>query len=167
MCVTTKVTANTIIVRDINAQLCSFLITAASATSTLEVFDGTFGTVASVTIGVAGTGYEANDIVTLAAAGGGEQATVKILTVAAGVPQTIALVTGGTGYAASATYATTGGAGANFTVTVATVTDSGTSKGKISTVANTSFQAELETPVAHGISVKITGSGAVGYVCHE
>lgn len=147
-----------------NTVIKAFSLCAAAATSTLELFDGTIGTIATAAIGAAGTGYTAGDTVTLVAAGGGVQATFLVATEIAGVPQTLTLVSGGTGYVASSTYATTGGTGTGLTITASTITDAGTSIGKISLVANDSDIQEICALTINGLSARISGSSAKGYI---
>lgn len=150
-----------------NVVIESIALCAAAATSTLEIFEGAIGTIATAAIGAAGTGYTQGDTITLVQAGGGVQAVFTVATEIAGVPQTLTLVSGGTGYVASSTYATTGGTGTGLTITASTVTDAGTSRGKISCVANTSQELELCTLFTDIVSLRITGSSAKGYMYHE
>lgn len=151
-----------------NTILKAIALCAAAATSVLEVFDGTFGTIATAAIGVAGTGYTAGDLVTLVSASGGVQATFLVATETLGVPDTLTLVSGGTGYVAGSTYATTGGTGTGLTITASTVTDAGSLVAKLSTVAN-----ESAPPVhgcfltTNGVSVRISGSAAKGHIVYE
>ena len=145
---------------------------AAAATSTLEVFDGTIGTIATAAVAAGGTLYEVGDTITLVQAGGGVQAVFTVATVDApetGVVTGLTLVSGGTGYTAGATYATTTNsiAGTALTVTASTVTDAGTSIGKISVLANESRDLPICGVVDNGVSVRITGSAAKGFLYHE
>lgn len=151
-----------------NTEVEQISLCAAAATSTLEVFDGTIGTVATIAIGAAGTGYTALDVITLVQAGGGVQATVRVDTVGgSGEITAVTLLTGGTGYAAGSTYATTGGTGASGTITASTITDAGTSMGKISVVANESDFLPLCALSTNGVSVRISGSAAKGFLYYE
>lgn len=151
-----------------NTVVKSIALCAAAATSTLEVFEGLIGTIATAAIGAGGTGYTALDVLTLAQAGGGTQATVRVDTVdGSGVITAITVLTGGSGYVAASTYATTGGTGTSGTITASTVSDAGVSKGKISCVANTSKQICLDALLVEGVSVRITGASAKGYLYHE
>lgn len=74
------------------------------------------GSLLTATIDVAGTGYAANDEVTVA---GGTGGIVKILTVSSGIPQTISILANGSGYAAVTGAAATAiiGSGTGLTVT--------------------------------------------------
>lgn len=144
-------------------------LSSAAAASTLEIFDGTIGTAATIAIGVAGTGYTANDVLTLAAAGGGVQATVRVDTVgASGEITGVTLLTGGTGYVAATTYATTGGTGSSGTITVSTITDAGTSIAKLASVANESAPpVTTHRDCSEGVSARISGTSAKGYLIYE
>lgn len=152
-----------------NIELKGVSLCAAAASSVLEVFDGTFGTVATIALGAGGTGYTAGDILTLVSASSGVQATVRVDTVAVGVVTGVTLLTGGTGYAASTTYAVTGGTGGNdATITVSTITDSGSLVAKLAAVANESAPpVELCTLTTKGISVRISGTNAKGHVYYD
>lgn len=147
-----------------NTVVRAFSLCAAAATSTLELFDGTIGSLATIAIGAAGTGYTAGDIVTLVTAGGGVAATVSVTTAPAGVPDAVALVSAGTGYVAASTYATTGGTGTGLTITASTITDAGVSIGKISVVANESKIQKICALTINGLSARISGSSAKGYI---
>lgn len=145
---------------------------AAAATSTLEIFEGSIGTIATKAIAAGGTLYAVGDTITLVQAGGGVQAVFTVATVDApetGVITGLTLVTGGTGYVAGTTYATTTNsvAGTGCTVTASTVSDSGTSKGKISVTANLSEDLDMCTLFSEGVSLRITGASAKGYLYHE
>ena len=142
-------------------------ICAAAATSVLELFNGIIGTIATIAIGAGGTGYTANDVLTLVQAGGGTQATVRVDTVSSGVITAVTLLTGGSGYVAGSTYATTGGTGTGGTITASTVSDTGTSIGKLSVTANLSDSVELCALSTGGLSARLSGSGAQGYLYHE
>lgn len=84
------------------------------------------GAIATAAIAAGGTGYTAEDVVTI---GGGTGATVKVLTVnETGVAQTIQLLTAGSGYSAAATAAVTGGTGTGLTL-LTTLVGSGTVPG--------------------------------------
>ena len=141
---------------------------AAAATSTLEVFDGVFGTIATIAVGAAGTGYTALDVLTLVSASSGVQATVRVDTVdVGGEILTVTLLSGGTGYLAGSTYATTGGTGSGGTITASTVTD-GTLMAKLSCVANENAPpTELCALSTLGISVRITGTNAKGHLYYD
>ena len=147
---------------------------AAGAAATLELFDGTIGTIATTALGVGGTGYAVNDLFHLVQAGGGVVATGKVTGVSTGVVTTFSILTTGTGYVAGVTYATVHDSGSGddaLTVTVSTITDAGTSVAKLATAANTSANAyEFDSPgllIKNGLSARITGSSAAGYVYTE
>jgi len=89
------------------------------------------GGVLAASIAVAGTGYAVNDVLTLTTTGTG--ATVKILTVAAGVPTSVAIITQGTGYTVS--------------TSATTVSPSGGTSCTISITAITNFPGEYEQSV--------------------
>jgi hypothetical protein len=74
----------------------------------------------TVTIAVAGAGYVAGDIVGVTQ-GGASLGQVKILTAPAGIPATVAVFQGGTGYAVAGPLATTGGTGAGLTLNVTVI----------------------------------------------
>lgn len=148
----------------------AFSLCAAAATSTLELFDGTIGSIATSALGAGGTGYAANDTFHLVQAGGGVVATGRVDTVAVGVVTAYTILTTGTGYVAGTTYATVkdSGSGNNdLTITVSTITDAGTSIGKISVTANLSELQEIETLVTTGLSARISGTSAKGYIYFE
>lgn len=146
----------------------SFALCAAAATSTLELFHGTIGTIATKAIGAAGSAYTALDVVTLVQAGGGVQATMRIDTVdGSGDVTAFTILNGGTGYVAGSTYATTGGTGTGFTVTASSVTDAGVSMGKLSVTANLSDERCLDVLFTNGVSLRITGASAKGYLLYE
>lgn len=148
----------------------SISLCAAAANSTLEIFDGAIGTIATKAIAAGGTLYTVGDTITLVQAGGGVQAVFTVATVDApetGVVTGLTLVSGGTGYVAGTTYATTGGTGTGLTVTASTVTDAGTSKGKIAITANLSVSQEICALFTAGVSLRITGSAAKGYLYYE
>jgi hypothetical protein len=89
------------------------------------------------TIHTPGSGYHANDIVTVSLGSGG---TVKILTVdGSGVPLTISVITGGGGmvYLGRNNVATTGGFGAGLTLDVTTYSKPAFYKAKCSAVIGT------------------------------
>lgn len=151
-----------------NTVVAAISLCAAAATSTLEMFDGAIGTIATKAVGAAGTGYTELDVITVAQAGGGVQATMRVDTVdTGGEVLTFTILTGGSGYVAAATYATTGGTGTGFTVTASTVSDAGTSVAKLSAVANTAISQEICSLFTNGISFRITGSAAKGYLYYD
>lgn len=146
-------------------------LAAAAATSVLEIFDGTIGTIATTALGVGGTGYAANDLFHLVQAGGGVVATGKVDTVAVGVVATYTILTLGTGYVAGTTYATVHDSGAgndDLTITVSTITDAGTSVAKLQAVANESAAPlDCEILTTNGISARISGASAKGHLVYE
>lgn len=152
----------------------SFALAAAAATSTIELFDGEIGVVdevADTSIGAAGTNYEVGDLITLDPGNGGTPLILEVATVDTGgevLTYTISQV--GTGLAVGNTQATTTDsvAGADFTIDIDAIDDTGaTSVGKISCVANTSDSQEPCVNVDTRLSVRVTGTSAVGYVYHE
>lgn len=151
-----------------NTIIKAIALCAAAVTSTLEIFEGAIGAIATIAVGDAGTGYTALDEITLVQAGGGVQATVRVDTVdAGGEILTVTLLTGGSGYVAGSTYATTGGTGTGGTITASTVSDAGVSKGKLSVTANLSDELIMDTLFTDGVSLRITGSAAKGYLYYE
>ena len=83
--------------------------------------DQTSGSIASITLGSGGTGYSANDVLTIVQSGGAN-GTAKVLTVnGSGVILTLELLAAGTGYAVASGLATTvapsGGSAATINVT--------------------------------------------------
>lgn len=145
---------------------------AAAAASTVELFDGVIGTIATQAVGAGGTGYVVGDLITLVQAGGGVQATYLVAAETAGVVTDVTLVQGGSGYTAGSTYATTTDsvAGADLTITASTVTDAGVSVAKLACVANESAPP-LVIPngilTQDGVSVRITGASAKAHVIYE
>jgi hypothetical protein len=131
---------------------------------------GEAGVITGVTLVSGGAGYIATETYTTTTDSTlGDGATITASTVAVGEIATVTLLTAGNGFEASKTYdATTDGDGENAEIDVDTVSDpdSTESIGKISAVANT--QDEIEFPSGlltnRGISVKLTGSGAIGYI---
>lgn len=169
---TLLITSSTTLLLPVRNQIVGYVhVCAAAATSTLEVFDGTIGSVATIAIGAAGSGYAALDVLTLQQAGGtsGVQATVTVTTVdGTGAITGVTVLAAGTGYVAGTTYATTGGTGTGGTITVSTITDAGTSIAKVSCVADTnSPQVKLCDNTFAGVSVRISGSAAKGYLTYE
>lgn len=148
-------------------------VTAAAATSTIEVFDGAIGVVDAVgdtSIGAAGTNYEVGDLITLDPGNGGTPLILEVATVDAGgevLTYTISQV--GTGLATGNTQATTTNsvAGADFTIDIDTVSDTGVSKGKVSVVANTTQELEICHQASDEVSVRVTGASAQGYLYHK
>jgi len=68
------------------------------------------------------------------------------------------------------TYATTGGTGTGATITVATVTDAGTSIAKLAAVPNESaplLSFSFGTLTTKGISVRISGASAKAHITYE
>ncbi len=80
------------------------------------------GSLLTATIAVAGTGYAANDTSALA---GGTGGVIKILTVSSGIPQTISILSNGSGYAAATGAATTNIIGTGSGLTITTTVNSG------------------------------------------
>jgi len=146
---------------------------AAAATSTVEVFDGAIGVVDAVgdtSIGAAGTNYEVGDTITLDPGNGGTPLILTVATVdTGGEVLTYTVTQVGTGLATGNLQATTtdSTAGANFTLDIDTVTDTGTSKGKISCVANTSEEQSICYQAKGVVSVRVTGASAKGYLYHR
>lgn len=154
-----------------NSTLNTFGIAAAAATSTIEVFDGALGVIddTDVSIGAAGTLYEVGDQLSIASPAGGTPLILEVATVdTGGEILTFTLVQEGTGFVADTGLAATGGAGSGAEFDVDTVDDTqATSIGKISCVANTSRYDHICVPTTKGISVRVTGSSAQGYVYYE
>lgn len=170
------ITSTTSLLRPVgNFMLKGAALCAAAATSVLELFEGTIGTIATKAIADGGTGYLVGDTITLVQAGGGIRAVFTVATVDApetGVITALTLVSGGTGYTAGSTYATTTNsiAGAGATVTTSTVTDAGTSIGKLSCVSGESappLDFDCGLLVTQGLSVRISGTNAKGHVYYE
>lgn len=92
------------------------------------------GLVNGGTLGSGGTGYTANDVLTITG-GGGTGATFKVLTVnGSGVILTIEQLTPGSGYTATSTAATSGGTGTGGTITTTVVNNSITLSQNPSTI---------------------------------
>lgn len=166
------VSANTALLLPVrNTELESVALCAGSDAATMEVFDGTFGTAATIAIGDGGTGYEVGDVLTLVSASGGVQAVVAVATVdGSGVVTGVTLTSGGTGYVAGSTYATTTDsvAGVGATITVSTVTNAGASIAKLACAANTSAPPVKPCVLStNGISVKLTGTSPKGHIYYE
>lgn len=166
------ITTSTSLFRPVgNILIKSVALAAAAATAVLEIFDGTIGTIATTALGVGGTGYSVNDLFHLVQAGGGVIATGKVDTVGSGIVTAFTILTFGTGYVAGTTYATVKDSGSGndgLTVTVSTITDAGTSVAKLQAVANeTSNPLELDLLVTNGVSVRISGASAKGYLYYE
>lgn len=169
-----KITANKSLIAGAKKAIAKKIsITAAAATSTLELFTGSIGTIATFAVAAGGTLYAVGDLITVVLGSGGEKAVFKVSTVDSvptGVITGLTLVSGGSGYTGGQTYATTTNsvAGTGATVTASTVSDSGTSVAFLSVLANTSNSICLEELEAYsGFSAKITGASAVGYVYYE
>jgi len=68
-------------------------------------------------------------------------------------------------------YATTGGTGTDATIRVDTVSDEGTSFGKLQCVANESAPpvdfGDEGTLTTKGVSVRISGTSAKGFITYE
>lgn len=165
-----KITATDIAILAVSNWLIKgFSLIAAGAAATLEVFEGAFGKIATIAVGAAGTGYTALDVLTLAQANGGVQATVRVDTIGGGGEVlTVTLLTAGTGYIAGSTYATTGGTGANATITASTVTE--TPLGVLKCPVNDSREMVFKKSgisTSLGISVRLTGAGAGGYLYYN
>jgi len=86
------------------------------------VIDG-IDLMATVTLGVGGTGYTVNDVLTVVQSGA-SGGTVTVTSVAAGVITGVSLTTGGTGYSIANGLAVTGGTGANATINITAIADS-------------------------------------------
>lgn len=168
------ITTSTSLFRPVaNTVVKAIALCAAAANSVLEVFDGTFGSVATAALGAAGSGYAVNDLFHLVQAGGGVVATGKVLTLSGSAVATFSILTPGTGYAAGTTYATVHDSGSGndaLTITVSTITDNGTLIGKLAAVPNESAPpCEFDCGVltTNGISVRISGSSAKGHLYYE
>lgn len=162
------VTADTtLVVPDVDVRVEQLALCAAGATSTVEIFDGTIGTIATTALGVGGASYAVNDLFHLVQSEGGVVATGRVDTVLAGVVLTFTILTFGTGYVAGTTYATVHDSGVGndaLTVTVSTITDAGVSIGKLSCLTNTSDTALVCAVARNGVSVRITGTSAKAYI---
>lgn len=165
------VTANTCLLLPVrNTELEAVALCATSDSAVMEVFDGTFGTIATIALNAGGTGYTAGDVLTLQQKASGVQATVRVDTIGAlGAITAVTLLTGGTGYAAGQTLTVTGGTGGDdATIDVNTISDAGVLTAKIAAVANESAPPEyLCALTTQGISVRITGTNAKGHVYYE
>lgn len=91
------------------------------AIATLATVDNTAGHIAvlNATPTAGGSGYVVGDVLTITT--GGTGGTAKVLTVSAGVIQTVALLTVGSGYSTGTGKATTGGTGTGATLNITTV----------------------------------------------
>lgn len=145
---------------------------AAAATSTIEVFEGLWGrvdAVASVVLNAGGSGYAVNDLITIASpAAGGQSIILKVLTLSTTAVATYSLQQTGTGFTTTtgATSTSSGsGTGATFDITASD--SQATSIAKLSCVANTSQPQDLCVETSAGISAKVTGSSAQGYIYYE
>lgn len=146
---------------------------AAAATSTLEVFDGALGVVdaaGDISIAAAGTGYEVGDQITIASpATGGTPIIIEAATVdTGGELLTFTLVQAGTGFVADTGVASTGGTGSGATFDIDTPDDTqAVSIGKLSCVANTSDASHPCVHTNKGISMRVTGASAKGYLYYK
>jgi len=120
------------------------------------------GSLATIAIGAAGTGYNANDTFSIAGAPG---AVGKVLTVSSGVPQTVGIVTAGSGGVATTGAATTNivGTGSGLTITT-TIAANG---GQIAQITKWSITSNVLTLTANnsfttGGGQSITVSGFTG-----
>ena len=161
-----------IIQRTGNAELASFALAAAAATSTIEVFEGEIGVVdatGDVSVSDGGTGYEVGDLLTITPTNGGTPAVYEVATLTVTAVATVTLVTAGSGFVSGGTYeTTTDGAGTDATLDTDTVDNTlATSLGKISCVANTSEVQHLCTLAKDGISALVTGASAKGYLYYK
>lgn len=147
-------------------------ITAAAATSTIEVFEGEIGVVddaGELSINAAGTGYSVGDNLTIPTPDpNGTDLIIEVATVGgSGEVLTFTLVQAGTGFRNGDTIASTGGGGSGATFDIDTATNPGTSIIKLSTIANLSEQSQQCILVKGGVlSVLVTGASAQGYLYH-
>jgi hypothetical protein len=149
-----------------------FALAAAAATSTLEVFEGIIGVVsaAGVSLNAGGTDYAEDDILTIASpAEGGTDIQIKVLTVdGSGVIQTFEVIQEGTGFTDDTGVAVTGGSGNDDATFDIDASDAGaTSIGKLSVTANLSDSQGACIDTSKGVSVRVSGTGAQGYVYYE
>ena len=148
-------------------------VAAAAATSTIEVFEGEIGVVDAVgetSIGAAGTNYEVGDLITLDPGNGGTPLILEVATVdTGGEVLTYTISQAGSGLTAGNTQATTtdSTAGADFTLDIDTPSDEGTSKGKVSCIANTAEDLDICYQSEEAVSVRVTGASAQGYLFHK
>lgn len=166
--------SDVLVIQRSNIEVCGVVLTAAAATSTIEVFDGEVGVVdatGDVSVSAAGTNYEVGDLLTITPTNGGTPAVFEVATVdTGGEVLTVTLVTAGSGFVTGATHATTTDsvAGSGCTLDTDTVDDTlATSIGKISCVANTTGFIEPEVLTINGLSVRVSGASAKGYVYHN
>ena len=172
---TAKKITDILILQKKNNVIIFITFTAASSTSTIEIFDGEIGVVdatGDVSVSAAGTNYEVGDLLTITPTNGGTPAVFTVATIdTGGEVLTVTLTTPGSGFITGATHATTtdSTAGADCTLDTDTIDNAinATSKGKISCVANTSDAQSPDLLTVEGISVLMTGASAVGYLYHE
>lgn len=156
-----------------NSEIKGAALAAAGATSTIEIFDGVIGIVDAVgdtSIGAAGTGYEVGDLITLTPASGGTPLIIEVATVGgAGEVSTYTISQVGTGHVVGNTQATTTNsvAGADFTLDIDVVTDTGESVVKLTAVANTFAEWQGCVLSKNGISLRVTGASAQGYLYYS
>lgn len=82
----------------------------------------TAGAISQVSIDSAGSGYHANDVLSITG-GGGTSGTATVLTVdSSGAIKTISLLAGGSGYATTTGASTSGGAGSGATISIVVTT---------------------------------------------
>ncbi len=88
-----------------------------------------------------------------------------------GAVTSVEIISAGGGYTAGNTYATTGGTGSGCTIYVNTVADQGTSFGKLQCVANESAApvdfGSSGSLTTKGVSVRISGTSAKGFITYE
>lgn len=155
-----------------NVQMQGFGLAAAGATSTIEVFDGEIGVVdatGDVSVSAGGSGYQVGDLLTITPANGGTPAVFQVATLSTTAVATVTLVTAGSGFTVGATHATTtNGAGTNATLDIGTADDTlAESIGKISQTANLSDHVPVCVQTNRGLSARVTGASAKGYVYHN
>ena len=89
------------------------------AKTTVDDFSGS-GVIATISLGVGGTDYTAEDVITIVQAGG-SLGTVRVDTVDAGVITAITLLAKGSGYAVENGLSVTGGTGSGATINILTL----------------------------------------------
>lgn len=157
-----------------NVEVHGFSLAAAAATSTIEIFDGEIGVVdatGDVSVNAAGVDYEVGDQLTITPVNGGTPAVFEVATVdSGGEVLTVTLVTAGSGFTAGVEYATAtdSAAGTGATLDVDTVDDTlAESIGKLSATANLADNHQMCVLTTRGLSARVTGASAVGYVYHN
>lgn len=137
--------------------------------ATVEVDTEAAGVITAITLLTGGSGYIVDTGLTVTG-GTGSGATIDASTVAVGEIATVTLVSGGSGYVAGSTYATTSsGAGADATITASTATDAGTSIAKMTAFPTDDSHMNFAFPltVDNGVSVRLSGGTAKGYIYYS